>query len=234
MTTAFLVSIFVVAVAEIGDKTQLLSLLLAARFRRPVPIIAGIAVATLANHAAAAWVGERVRALLGPDALRWAVALLAAVAPNHFTLRLGRPFPPQVLLEFLGEGPELPWLRTFTFRWPPRMGRHHRDGPTVGLPDDFWLRRLPPRRTHRLDLPPEVLSLIRQTITETLVTTLIDHRKDVISALERVDRELQVSETRADGPRRRSASDPIAAVLARIVEAVEQHEASEGSAGTSL
>lgn len=96
MTTAFLVSIFVVALAEIGDKTQLLSLLLAARFRRPVPIIAGIAVATLANHAVAAWVGEWVRALLGPDALRWAVGLsMIAIAawalrPDRLDERYGR------------------------------------------------------------------------------------------------------------------------------------------------
>jgi len=73
--SALLVSTFVVAVAEIGDKTQLLSLLLAARFRKPIPIIAGIAVATLANHALAALVGEGVRAQLGPEALRWAIGL---------------------------------------------------------------------------------------------------------------------------------------------------------------
>ena len=54
---AFLVSTGLVAIAEIGDKTQLLALLLAARFRRPVPIIAGILVATIANHALAAGVG---------------------------------------------------------------------------------------------------------------------------------------------------------------------------------
>ena len=51
---AFLISTGIVALGEMGDKTQLLALLLAARFRRPLPIIAGIAVATLANHAAAA------------------------------------------------------------------------------------------------------------------------------------------------------------------------------------
>lgn len=73
--SALLVSTFVVAVAEIGDKTQLLSLLLAARFRKPIPIIAGIAVATLANHGLAALVGEGVRAQLGPEALRWAIGL---------------------------------------------------------------------------------------------------------------------------------------------------------------
>ena len=75
MTTAFLMSTVVVALAEIGDKTQLLSLLLAARFRKPVPIIAGIAVATLANHALAALLGEWVRAQLGAETLRWAVGL---------------------------------------------------------------------------------------------------------------------------------------------------------------
>jgi putative Ca2+/H+ antiporter (TMEM165/GDT1 family) len=73
--SALLISTFVVAVAEIGDKTQLLSLLLAARFRKPVPIIAGIAVATLANHALAALLGEWLRAQLGSEVLRWAIGL---------------------------------------------------------------------------------------------------------------------------------------------------------------
>lgn len=75
MATSLLVSTVVVAVAEIGDKTQLLSLLLAARFRKPVPIIAGIALATLANHSIAALAGEWVRAQLSPEALRWAIGL---------------------------------------------------------------------------------------------------------------------------------------------------------------
>ena len=75
MLTALLVSTLVVAVAEIGDKTQLLSLLLAARFRKPLPIIAGIASATLANHSLAALAGEWVRTQLGPEALRWAIGL---------------------------------------------------------------------------------------------------------------------------------------------------------------
>jgi len=52
---AFLVSTGLVAIAEIGDKTQLLAMILAARYRRPVPIILGILAATLANHALAAW-----------------------------------------------------------------------------------------------------------------------------------------------------------------------------------
>ncbi|RZI81425.1 MAG: TMEM165/GDT1 family protein [Rubrivivax sp.] len=68
---AFLVSTGVVALAEIGDKTQLLSLLLAAKFRRPVPIIVGIFVATLLNHGMAGLVGGWVASQLGPQVLRW-------------------------------------------------------------------------------------------------------------------------------------------------------------------
>ena len=72
---AFLVSTFVVALAEIGDKTQLLAILLATRFRRPWPIIGGILVATLANHALAATVGYLVSDLLGGLWFRLAVGL---------------------------------------------------------------------------------------------------------------------------------------------------------------
>jgi putative Ca2+/H+ antiporter (TMEM165/GDT1 family) len=72
---AFLVSTGVVALGEMGDKTQLLAMLLAARFRKPLPIIAGILVATLANHALAGAVGAWVSAQLGPDVLRWIVGL---------------------------------------------------------------------------------------------------------------------------------------------------------------
>ncbi|MEO5375689.1 MAG: TMEM165/GDT1 family protein [Alphaproteobacteria bacterium] len=72
---AFLVSTAVVAVAEIGDKTQLLALLLAARFRKPLPIIAGILVATIANHGLAALLGSAVNAWLGPELLRWIVGV---------------------------------------------------------------------------------------------------------------------------------------------------------------
>jgi putative Ca2+/H+ antiporter (TMEM165/GDT1 family) len=79
---AFLVSTGIVALAEMGDKTQLLSLLLAARFRRPWPIVAGILVATLANHAFAGIVGAWVQHMLGPDVLRWilGVSFLAMAA----------------------------------------------------------------------------------------------------------------------------------------------------------
>jgi putative Ca2+/H+ antiporter (TMEM165/GDT1 family) len=68
---AFLVSTGIVALAEIGDKTQLLAFMLAARFRRPLPIILGILVATLANHALAGAVGAWITRVLGPDLLRW-------------------------------------------------------------------------------------------------------------------------------------------------------------------
>ncbi|HEX8013211.1 MAG TPA: TMEM165/GDT1 family protein [Casimicrobiaceae bacterium] len=71
---AFLVSIVVVAVGEIGDKTQLLALLLAARFRRPLPIVLGILVATLANHALAAALGAWVREIVPAVWLRWLLA----------------------------------------------------------------------------------------------------------------------------------------------------------------
>ena len=68
---AFLVSTGIVALAEMGDKTQLLSLVLAARFRKPWPIALGILVATLANHGLAGAVGSWVTTMLGPDVLRW-------------------------------------------------------------------------------------------------------------------------------------------------------------------
>ena len=68
---AFLLSTGLVALAEMGDKTQLLSLVLAARFRKPVPILLGILVATLANHALAGALGSWVTGVLGPQVLRW-------------------------------------------------------------------------------------------------------------------------------------------------------------------
>jgi putative Ca2+/H+ antiporter (TMEM165/GDT1 family) len=68
---AFLVSTGVVALGEIGDKTQLLALLLAARYRRPVPIILGILVATLVNHAVAGAVGAWITTVVSKDVLRW-------------------------------------------------------------------------------------------------------------------------------------------------------------------
>ena len=68
---AFLVSTGIVALAEIGDKTQLLALVLAARFRRPLPIILGILVATIVNHGLAGYIGAWVSAQVGPQVMRW-------------------------------------------------------------------------------------------------------------------------------------------------------------------
>lgn len=68
---AFLVATGVVALAEMGDKTQLLALLLAARFRKPWPIVIGIFVATVINHALAGAVGNYITRWLGPEVLRW-------------------------------------------------------------------------------------------------------------------------------------------------------------------
>lgn len=68
---AFLISTGIVALAEMGDKTQLLALVLAARFRQPWPIVLGILAATVANHALAGALGAWVTSFLGPDVLRW-------------------------------------------------------------------------------------------------------------------------------------------------------------------
>jgi putative Ca2+/H+ antiporter (TMEM165/GDT1 family) len=68
---AFLVSTGIVALAEIGDKTQLLAFILAARFRKPLPIVLGILAATLLNHAAAGAIGVWINSLLAPETMRW-------------------------------------------------------------------------------------------------------------------------------------------------------------------
>ena len=75
MLEAFFTSTAVVALAEIGDKTQLLAIVLATRFKRPLPIVMGILVATLANHFLAALVGERASAFLDGDWFRYVVVI---------------------------------------------------------------------------------------------------------------------------------------------------------------
>ena len=72
---AFLVSTGVVALGEMGDKTQLLAIVLAATFRKPIPIILGILVATLVNHTAAGAVGGWVAQVMGPQILRWMIGV---------------------------------------------------------------------------------------------------------------------------------------------------------------
>jgi Ca2+/H+ antiporter, TMEM165/GDT1 family len=94
---AFIVSAGVVALGEIGDKTQLLALMLSARFGKPLPIIGGILVATLANHALAGLAGNLVRTWLPADILRWVVAFSFfavaawALKPDHLDDKEGPP-----------------------------------------------------------------------------------------------------------------------------------------------
>jgi putative Ca2+/H+ antiporter (TMEM165/GDT1 family) len=72
---AFLISTGIVALAEVGDKTQLLAFILAAKYRKPVPIILGILVATLANHACAGALGAFITSLAEPMVLRWILGI---------------------------------------------------------------------------------------------------------------------------------------------------------------
>jgi putative Ca2+/H+ antiporter (TMEM165/GDT1 family) len=87
---AFLISTGIVALAEIGDKTQLLAFVLAAKFRKPMPIVAGVLVATLANHAFAGALGSWMASLLGPETLRWVLGVsfigmaIWALIPDRF------------------------------------------------------------------------------------------------------------------------------------------------------
>lgn len=71
----FLISTAIVALAEMGDKTQLLALLLAARFRKPLPILLAILAATLINHGFSAALGQWITTILSPEILRWILAL---------------------------------------------------------------------------------------------------------------------------------------------------------------
>src|SRR5690554_5677626 len=72
---AFLISTGIVALAESGDKTQLLAFILAARFRKPVPIILGILLATIVNHGLAGALGAWITTALSPEMLRWVLGL---------------------------------------------------------------------------------------------------------------------------------------------------------------
>ena len=72
---AFLVSTSIVALAEMGDKTQLLSFVLAAKLKRRLPIVLGILVATLANHFLAGWIGAWLASLVSPLVLKWTIAM---------------------------------------------------------------------------------------------------------------------------------------------------------------
>src|SRR5258706_10180001 len=73
---AFLVSTGIVALSEMGDKTQLLALVLASRFRKPWPIMGGILVATLLNHGLASYAGGWLSVAVGPQRLAWTLAAI--------------------------------------------------------------------------------------------------------------------------------------------------------------
>ena len=75
MLSAFLISLAVVALSEMGDKTQLLALLLSARFRKPIPILIAIFLATLVNHGVSAVLGQWITTVLSPTVLLWIVSL---------------------------------------------------------------------------------------------------------------------------------------------------------------
>jgi len=75
MTEALYISTGIVALAEMGDKTQLLAFILAARFKKPVPIILGILLATLVNHGLAGALGAWITSVVSPDAMRWVLGL---------------------------------------------------------------------------------------------------------------------------------------------------------------
>ena len=82
---AFLISTGVVALAEIGDKTQLLAFILAAKFRRPVPIVVGILIATLLNHGFAGALGAWITSVVRPEMMRWVIGI-SFVAMGGWTL----------------------------------------------------------------------------------------------------------------------------------------------------
>ncbi len=86
MITTILISTGVVALAEMGDKTQLLAFLLAARFKKPVPIILGILLATIVNHGFAGALGAWITTLLSPNALGWILGI-SFIAMAIWTLK---------------------------------------------------------------------------------------------------------------------------------------------------
>ncbi len=72
---AFLISAGIVALAEVGDKTQILAFILAAKYKKPLPIVLGILVATIANHGFAGALGAWITTLMGPETLRWVLGI---------------------------------------------------------------------------------------------------------------------------------------------------------------
>jgi len=167
---AFLVSTGVVALAEIGDKTQLLAFILAAKFRKPVPIVLGILVSTIANHAAAGAVGAWIITLVGPEILRWVLGI-SFIAMAGWTLipdkldegetKLARfgVFGTTVIAFFLAEMGDKTQIATvalaakyhafFTVVAGTTLGMMIANGPAVFLGDRI-ASRMPVKLVHRI------------------------------------------------------------------------------------
>jgi putative Ca2+/H+ antiporter (TMEM165/GDT1 family) len=167
---AFLISTGLVALAEMGDKTQLLSLILAARYRRPWPIVLGIVVATLANHALAGAAGTWITSVVGEGLLRWIVAstffvmalwMLVPDKPDDTVNHVGRLglFAGTVAAFFLAEMGDKTQVATVALAaryelFAPvvlgtTMGMTSANAPVVFLGEKF-AARLPIRLLHRI------------------------------------------------------------------------------------
>lgn len=109
---AFLLSTVAVTLAEIGDKTQLLAFILATRFKQPIPLILGIAAATVLNHALAGLFGASVAAWVGPEALRWGIGV-GFLAMAAWTLIPDKADDPDTVEQRRQYGPFLVTLITF-------------------------------------------------------------------------------------------------------------------------
>ncbi|VTU13791.1 hypothetical protein SRS16CHR_00767 [Variovorax sp. SRS16] len=167
---AFLVSTGIVALAEIGDKTQLLAFILAAKFRKPVPIILGILTATIANHSAAGALGAWITTVVGPEILRWVlgVSFIAmagwTLIPDKFDeseAKFGHfgVYGTTVLAFFLAEMGDKTQIATvalaaqyhsfFTVVAGTTLGMMIADGPAVLLGDRI-ANRMPVKLVHRI------------------------------------------------------------------------------------
>lgn len=111
----FLISTSIVALAEMGDKTQLLALLLSARFRKPIPILIAILLATLINHGISAVLGQWITTVLSPEILVWYLQLVSLVWRSGCLFRMSLMMKQRVLIN----GKSLAFLAQplFYFSW---------------------------------------------------------------------------------------------------------------------
>lgn len=107
----FLISTSIVALAEMGDKTQLLALLLSARFRKPIPILIAILLATLINHGISAVLGQWITTVLSPAILVWYLRLVSLVWRSGCLFQMSLMMKRRVLIN----GKSLAFWRNFYF-----------------------------------------------------------------------------------------------------------------------